>query len=80
MPGEFRERIYQNSMNRDPDNMRLARKYNMPVELMMKLVYAGNESYMRNRGHSESALAGPLPGIPGNTFGVEIPRSVITPT
>lgn len=80
MPGVFREHENWHNVINKKTNKENAETYGMPVEAMMLLVYAGNEPYMQHRGHSESDLRGPVQGIPGNTFGVEIPYSSITPT
>lgn len=80
MPGEFRELIRQEAAVTSDTNLLISKKCGIPIEIMMRMIYAGNEPYLRHRVHSESDLAKPVPGIPGNTFGVEMVYSSITPT
>lgn len=80
MPGEFREYYHWKNFITNPKNIEIAESYGMDVETFFRLTVVGNDEYMRHLGSPESDLARPHPNIPGNTFGVAIVSTEITPS
>lgn len=81
MPGEFREYLRWTRDKNNPHNIELAKSYGMDVETLLRLSNAGAEEYMRHLHHPESDQDyGYTPNIPGNTYGVGIGHTMVTPS
>ena len=80
MPGEYREFARLDWACRDQSNRDAAKCFGMSVDTYIRLSDVGGAPIAEECGKPESPLAAPNPGIPGNTYGIDIVDTYVTPS